>query len=93
MHSTGVHLADVAAHSPGLQTAPASVCSSSHVQRPGYPVRMPLTARPSLTGTAAEEHAAVAGPAQRRLAAVSQSLDTQARRWGACLQLPMMLWR
>ena len=44
---------------------------------------MPLTARPSLTGTAAEEHAAVAGPAQRRLAAVSQSLDsldTQARR-------------
>ncbi|KAL4459030.1 hypothetical protein ABPG75_013895 [Micractinium tetrahymenae] len=77
-------------YNPAYNTEPGmseskSLISASHVPRPGYPVRMPLTARPNLGGAseAAESAHSVPDPAVRRLQSVNRSLDsldTLARR-------------
>lgn len=61
---------------------PPAPCSTSHVPRPGHLVRMPLSARPSLGGSAAEalDGLLVPDPAVRRLQSVNRSLDSQDTR-------------
>lgn len=72
------------AHPP---SRPRPRCSASHVPRPGYALRMPLSARPSQAAAAASEAAEPpSNPAARRTQSVNRSLDsldTRARRSAA----------